>query len=39
MWAGGEPPPPPRIHVDEAARRTIEALDVARGSVLVVAEA
>jgi nucleoside-diphosphate-sugar epimerase len=26
-----EPPPPPRIHVDDAARRTVEALDAPSG--------
>jgi hypothetical protein len=33
-----EPPPPPRIHVAEAARRTIGALDGVPGSVLTIAE-
>jgi nucleoside-diphosphate-sugar epimerase len=33
-----EPPPPPRIQIDEAARRTIPALDAAPKSVLVIAE-
>jgi nucleoside-diphosphate-sugar epimerase len=33
-----EPPPPPRIQIDEAARRTIPALDAAPKSVLVLAE-
>jgi hypothetical protein len=33
----GEPPPPPRIHVDEAARRTLELLDAEPG-VFVVTE-
>jgi uncharacterized protein YbjT (DUF2867 family) len=33
-----EPPPPPRIHVDEAARRTIPALDADPRSTLVLAE-
>jgi len=35
---GGEPPPPPRIHVDEAARRTMEALDAPPGSLIEVVE-
>jgi nucleoside-diphosphate-sugar epimerase len=30
-----EPPPPPRIHVDEAARRTVELLDSPRGIIVV----
>jgi nucleoside-diphosphate-sugar epimerase len=34
----GEPPPPPRVHVDEAARRTVPALDAAPGVLLVVEE-
>jgi nucleoside-diphosphate-sugar epimerase len=34
-----EPPPPPRIQIDEAARRTIPALDAAPKSILVIAEA
>jgi uncharacterized protein YbjT (DUF2867 family) len=29
------PPPPPRVHVDEAARRTVPLLDAAGGIVLV----
>jgi uncharacterized protein YbjT (DUF2867 family) len=33
-----EPPPPPRIRADEAARRTIPALDAAPKSILVIAE-
>jgi nucleoside-diphosphate-sugar epimerase len=33
----GDPPPPPRIHVDAAARRTVELLDAPSG-VIVVAE-
>lgn len=32
-------PPPPRVHVDGAARRTVEALDAPRGSVLEIADA
>lgn len=31
----GEPPPPPRIHVDGAAKRTVDALDAASGVVEV----
>jgi uncharacterized protein YbjT (DUF2867 family) len=30
------PPPPPRVHVDEAARRTVEALDAPSGVLEVV---
>jgi hypothetical protein len=30
-----EPPEPPRIHVDEAARRTLPALDAPSGVVLI----
>jgi nucleoside-diphosphate-sugar epimerase len=30
------PPPPPRIHVDEAARRTVEALDAPSGVLEIV---
>jgi uncharacterized protein YbjT (DUF2867 family) len=30
-----EPPPPPRVHVDEAARRTVPLLDAASGIVVV----
>lgn len=33
-WYDGELPPPPRIHVDDAARRTVEALDAPLGTVL-----
>jgi nucleoside-diphosphate-sugar epimerase len=33
-----EPPPPPRIRADEAARRTVPALDAAPKSILVIAE-
>jgi nucleoside-diphosphate-sugar epimerase len=36
-YGGGAPPPHPRIHVDEAARRTIELLDAPPG-VFVVTE-
>ncbi len=31
----GEPPSPPRIHVDDAARRTLPALDVPSGIVVL----
>ena len=31
----GKPPPPPRIHVEEAARRTVELLDSAPGVIVV----
>lgn len=34
----GRPPEPPRIHVDEAARRTVEALDAPAGSILELVE-
>lgn len=30
-----EPPEPPRIHVDEAARRTVELLDAGSGAIVV----
>jgi hypothetical protein len=30
-----QPPDPPRIHVDEAARRTVELLDAASGAIVV----
>jgi nucleoside-diphosphate-sugar epimerase len=33
----GEPPPPPRIDIDDAAARTVEALDVQTG-ILTIAE-
>jgi hypothetical protein len=33
-----EPPPPPRVHVDQAARRTIEALDAPSGAIAIVEE-
>jgi hypothetical protein len=32
------PPPPPRVHVDEAARRTVEALAAPSGVLEVVEE-
>ena len=31
----GEPPSPPRIHVDDAARRTLPLLDVPSGIVVL----
>lgn len=31
----GAPPPPPRVHIDEAARRTVELLDAPSGIVVV----
>ncbi|HEX7084126.1 MAG TPA: NAD(P)H-binding protein [Gaiellaceae bacterium] len=34
-----EPPPPPRIHVDEAARRTLPALEAPSGILLAVEDA
>lgn len=36
-YGGDTQPPPPRIHVDEAARRTVELLDAPSG-VIVIAE-
>lgn len=33
-----EQPDPPRIHVDEAARRTVPALDAAQGQVVAIVE-
>lgn len=36
-FGGDTQPPPPRIHVDEAARRTVELLDAPSG-VIVIAE-
>ena len=39
-YAGeGAIPPPPRIHIDEAARRTVELLDAPPGVVVVAEEA
>ena len=35
----GSIPPPPRIHIDEAARRTVELLDAPPGVVVVAEEA
>jgi nucleoside-diphosphate-sugar epimerase len=40
LWGPGtyyeaEPPPPPRVHVDDAARQTVPALDVPLGVTLV----
>lgn len=37
-YSGDEQPPPPRIHVDDAARRTVELLDAPAGSVLEIVE-
>jgi uncharacterized protein YbjT (DUF2867 family) len=34
-----ELPPPPRVHLDEAAPRTIEALDAAPGTIVEIVEA
>lgn len=34
----GEPPPPPRVHADEAARRTVSALDAPSGVLTIVEE-
>ena len=31
-------PPPPRIHIDEAARRTVAALGAASGAVIAVVD-
>jgi uncharacterized protein YbjT (DUF2867 family) len=36
--ASDEPPPPPRVHVDLAARRTVEALDAPSGVIVVTDE-
>jgi nucleoside-diphosphate-sugar epimerase len=33
-----DPPPPPRVHVDQAARRTVEALDAPSGVLAIVEE-
>jgi nucleoside-diphosphate-sugar epimerase len=38
-YSGEEPPDPPRIHVDEAARRTLPALDAPSGVVVVAEDA
>lgn len=39
-WNEGDRlPAPPRIHVEEAARRTVEALDAPAGSILEIADA
>ncbi len=32
----GEPPEPPRVHIDEAARRTVPLLDAQSGTVVIV---
>jgi hypothetical protein len=37
-WYESTLPPTPRIHIDEAARRTVEALDALRSSVLQLVE-
>jgi nucleoside-diphosphate-sugar epimerase len=37
-WYEQSLPPEPRIHIDEAARRTVEALDAARGTVIRLVE-
>ena len=38
-YSGEEPPPPPpRIHVDEAARRTVDALAAPPGTILTIVE-
>jgi hypothetical protein len=34
-YYGADPPPPPRLHVDDAARQTVPALDVPLGVTLV----
>ena len=31
-----EPPAPPRVHIDEAARRTVQALDAPGGATLII---
>jgi nucleoside-diphosphate-sugar epimerase len=33
-YSDGEPPPPPRVHIDQAAERTIAALDSPPGTIL-----
>jgi nucleoside-diphosphate-sugar epimerase len=38
-WYAQRLPPEPRIHIDEAARRTVEALAAPRGSVLALVDA
>jgi uncharacterized protein YbjT (DUF2867 family) len=38
-YGGDRVPPAPRIHVDEAARRTVELLDAAPGAIVVTEEA
>jgi NAD(P)-dependent dehydrogenase (short-subunit alcohol dehydrogenase family) len=38
-WHGDELPPPPRVHVDEAARRTLAALDARPGTIIDIVEA
>jgi nucleoside-diphosphate-sugar epimerase len=37
-YAGDDPPPPPRVHVDDAARRTVEAMRLHRTVVTIVEE-
>jgi nucleoside-diphosphate-sugar epimerase len=37
-WYEDSPAPEPRIHIDEAARRTVEALDAPRGTVITLVE-
>ena len=37
-WYEDALPPEPRIHIDEAARRTVAALDAPRGSILELVE-
>jgi hypothetical protein len=37
-WYEESLPPEPRIHIDEAARRTVEALDATRGTVITLVE-
>ena len=37
-YFGSNPPPPPRIRVDEAAARTLAALDAPRGVITIVEE-
>jgi uncharacterized protein YbjT (DUF2867 family) len=37
-WHSDRLPPPPRIHVDEAARRTVDALDTPSGTIVELVE-
>jgi nucleoside-diphosphate-sugar epimerase len=37
-WYADTMPPEPRVHIDEAARRTVEALDAPRGTIITIVE-